>query len=86
MQLEKWIEAEVDFKTALRMYPKLLIPRLWLAELYLNTGRKSEALMRLNEIISIEPKVLNEEAASIKRDAKELLELLNAENVGAVHK
>lgn len=76
LQLGRYKEAETSFLTALRMYPKLLLPQLWLAEMYLQNNRRCGAIDRLREIVTIRPKVMTEEAKSIKRDAKRLLELI----------
>lgn len=73
-QMGQFEEAEKSFGLALRMYPKLLLPRLWLAEMYLKLDRDGDALSELLEIIEIEPKVLTEEITSIKNDARRLLE------------
>lgn len=79
MQLNRLEEAENSFKIAIRMYPKLLLPRLWLAEMYLTAGRKEESISRLNEIIAIQPKIMTAEAVSIKEDAKRLLRFVEDE-------
>lgn len=79
LQLGQYDDAGQCFLTAIRMYPKLLLPRLWLAQMYLSAGRKEEAISRLNEIIAIQPKIMTAEAVSIKADAKRLLRFLEDE-------
>lgn len=73
-QLGRYQEAEQSFRTALRMYPNLLLPRLWLAEMFLRTNREKEGISLLRQIATIQPKVLTDEAKRIKRDAERLLE------------
>jgi len=69
-RLKDFENAEKSLSTALRMYPELLLPRLWLAEIYLETDRREEALAKLREIHEIQPKNLLKDAAIIKRDAR----------------
>lgn len=85
MQLNRLDEAEESFKTALRMYPKLLLPRLWLAEMYRSTDRKQEAMEKLREILSIQPKVITDDILNIKRDAGKLLEILDSVSLESVN-
>ena len=61
------------------MYPHLLLPRLWLAEMYLRTGRREEAIERLKEIIDIKPKQISDDVLVIKRDAERLLKRITCE-------
>lgn len=76
IQLGRFAEAESSFRASLRMYPKLLLPRLWLAELYRKQDRTEDSLVELREILEIQPKVVTEETRSIKQDAKrKLLEI-----------
>lgn len=72
-RLKDYKRAKQSLFTALRMYPNLLLPRLWLAEIYLHTGRNAEALNKLREIIEIQPKEFSREVTVIKRDAEMLL-------------
>lgn len=74
-QMGQFEEAEKSFRLALRMYPKLLLPRLWLAEMYLKLDRRNDALNELRKIIEIEPKVMTQEIRRIKEDARRLLEI-----------
>ncbi|MCD6441651.1 MAG: O-antigen ligase family protein [Candidatus Marinimicrobia bacterium] len=69
-RLRDFENAEKSLSTALRMYPELLLPRLWLAEIYLETDRREEALAKLREIHEIQPKNLSKDAAIIKQDAR----------------
>ncbi|GEM_PF-596405 len=78
-QTGRYEEAEASFRTALRMYPKLLLPRLWLAEMYLNRGKVPDAVTELKTITTIQPKVITDEIRSIKKDAEKLLEIYAAE-------
>ncbi len=78
LQLERYEKAEESFKTALRMYPKLLLPRLWLAEMYIKLGEIQAAVIELTTIITIKPKVVTDEIRSIKKDAGKLLEIYAA--------
>lgn len=77
-RLEKFDQAEQILLMALRMYPNLLLPRLWLAEIYLKTGRKTEALRRLSEIQQIQPKTINAEVLTIKADAERLMQIIKS--------
>lgn len=61
IQLKRYVKAENSFRTVLRMYPKLLLPRLWLAELYQHQGRLEAAKSELNRILEIQPKMMTEE-------------------------
>ncbi|MGC9365410.1 MAG: O-antigen ligase family protein [Fidelibacterota bacterium] len=72
--LRDFKNAEKSLSTALRMYPELLLPRLWLAEIYLETDRREEALKKLREIDDIHPKYLSTDARIIKSDARTLHE------------
>lgn len=78
-QLGRYEKAEASFRTALRMYPKLLLPRLWLAEMYIGMGRVQDAVKELTMITTIQPKVITDEIRSIKKDAEELLEIYATE-------
>lgn len=69
-RLRDFENAEKNLKTALRMYPELLLPRLWLAEIYLETDRRAEALVKLREISEIQPRYLSTDARIIKRNAR----------------
>lgn len=77
-QLRDFEKAEKNLLAALCMYPNLLLPRLWLAEIYLKTGRKMEALRRLSEIQQIQPKTVNTEVLTIKADAERLIQIVNS--------
>jgi len=68
--------AEKDFRMALNMYPNLLLPRLWLSNIYINQKRIDDAINELNTIIRINPKIINNEVLNIKSEAKELLDYL----------
>ena len=76
IQLNRFAEAETSFRKALRMYPKLLLPRLWLAELYHQQGRAREALSELHRILDITPKINTDEVKRIKLDARRKLSVL----------
>ena len=65
--------AQKSLSKALRMYPNLLLPRLWLAEIYLQTDREYDAVRLLHEIIEIHPKEYSKDAIIIKHDAEQLL-------------
>jgi tetratricopeptide (TPR) repeat protein len=65
--------AQKSLSKALRMYPNLLLPRLWLAEIYLQTDREYDAVRLLREIIEIQPKEYSKDAIIIKHDAEQLL-------------
>jgi len=65
--------AQKSLSKALRMYPNLLLPRLWLAEIYLQTDRENDAVRMLHEIIEIHPKEYSKDAIIIKHDAEQLL-------------
>ncbi len=73
IQLKDFYQAEKSFNRALQMYPKLLLPRLWLAELYLNQGKKEAAIQKLNSIIKTKPKNYSEEIIRIKQEARQKL-------------
>jgi len=75
-RLRDFKNAEKSLLIALRMYPELLLPRLWLAEVYIETERKEEAIGRLNEIEQIQPKNNTQEIIGIKADAHQLLSIL----------
>ena len=79
-RLNKPGEAEQSLNTSLRMYPNLMLPRLWLAQLALQAGRRDEAITKLHEILEIQPKVLSEDAVTIKRDAEFLLSRIQNDN------
>ncbi len=70
IQLNRYAEADTNFRKALRMYPKLLLPRLWLAELYHQQGRTSDAVAELHQILTIQPKIVTEETENIKLKAR----------------
>ena len=78
-RLRDFANAEKSLLTALRMYPDLLLPRLWLAEVYIETERKEEAIKRLIEIEQIQPKTVTQELLTIKADARRLLRNIRAE-------
>jgi len=78
-RLRDFKNAEKSLLIALRMYPELLLPRLWLAEVYIETERKEEAIRRLNEIEQIQPKTDTPESLIIKADARRLLQNINSE-------
>jgi len=78
-RLGDFSRSEESLLTALRMYPRLLLPRLWLAEMYLRTGRREEAIERLKEIIDIKPKQISDDVLVIKRDAERLLRRITCE-------
>lgn len=67
-------EAETSFLTAISMYPKLLLPRLWLAKLYIMQSRYREAEQKLQEIIAIHLRFENEEINNIKKEAQQMLQ------------
>jgi O-antigen polymerase len=76
IQLNHYQEAENSFQTALQMYPKLLLPRLWLAELYQQQERSGEAIAELHQILVIQPKIVTEESERIKSEASAKLSRL----------
>ena len=76
IQLNRSVEADTSFRKALRMYPKLLLPRLWLAELYHRQGRASDAVAELHQILDITPKINTDEVKRIKLDARRKLSVL----------
>lgn len=51
----------------------MLLPRLWLADICLRTGREKEAVRRLKEIIDIGPEQVSMDDFIIKRDVEVLL-------------
>ncbi|MCD6205350.1 MAG: tetratricopeptide repeat protein [Candidatus Marinimicrobia bacterium] len=69
-RLRDFENAEKSLSTALRMYPELLLPRLWLAEIYLETDRREEALVKLRDIHKMQPKNFSKDAAIIKQDTR----------------
>jgi len=73
LQLKQHDLAEDDFKKAISMYPKLLLPRLWLGEMYIQQNRTMEGINILKQIMEIEPKIMTDQIISIKRDALDLL-------------
>lgn len=77
LQLKQLDRAEENFKSAISMYPNLLLPRLWLAEMYISQNKMEEAKIRLDEIISITPKNVTGQIKSIKLDALKLLNSIN---------
>lgn len=76
IQLNRFAEAETSFRKALRMYPKLLLPRLWLAELYHQQGRTRDAVAELYRILDMTPKINTDEVKRIKLDARRKLSAL----------
>lgn len=69
IQSGRFKEAEKCFHTVLRMYPELMLPRLWLAQLYLKTNREKYAINELNHILRINPKIMTDNIKKIKQDA-----------------
>ena len=72
-RLRDFHNAQKSLSKTLRMYPNLLLPRLWLAEIYLQTGQEDDAVRLLHEIIEIQPKDYSKDTIIIKHDAKQLL-------------
>lgn len=68
-------KAESDLIMALRIYPKLLRPRLLQAEMYWNNDQPHQARAVLRDVISIEPKNTTDEISWIKAEARRLLDL-----------
>lgn len=72
--------AEENFRTVTRMYPQMLLPHLWLAELYYETGENERAVQELKLIIDANPKIISNDVIAIKRDAERFLRtILKAE-------
>ena len=69
-------DAEKSLKTVSEMFPNLLLPHLWLAQMYYKIGRKELASSELELIRKAKPKVMSEAVKAIKQDAERLLQLL----------
>ncbi|MGP8330348.1 MAG: O-antigen ligase family protein [Methanosarcinaceae archaeon] len=80
IQMGDYLAAENSFRTALRMYPKLLLPRLWLAELYRQQRRLEDAKSELNQILEIQSKIITDEIRKIKLEARKKLNKFNSMN------
>lgn len=65
-----------NFRNVTRMYPQMLLPHLWLAELYYETGEWDQSIQELRLIINAKPKILSDEVVSIKRDAERFLKII----------
>ena len=63
-----------DLEDACHMQPSLLYPKLYLMRLHTANGDTAMALRRAGEIISTQPKVDNEDARLIRREAKTLIQ------------
>jgi len=71
-------KAEENFRTVIRMYPQLLLPHLWLAELYYESGEIDESIRELKIIIDAKPKIISQDVIFIKQDAKMLLQTIQS--------
>jgi len=71
-------KAEENFKTVIRMYPQLLLPHLWLAEMYYESGEIDESIRELKIIIDAKPKIISQDVIFIKQDAKMLLQTIQS--------
>lgn len=69
-------KAEDNFRTVTRMYPQMLLPHLWLAELYYETGENDRAVQELKLIINANPKIISGDVIAIKGDAERLLRII----------
>lgn len=69
----KNLKAEKNYKKALAMYPKLLLPRYLLGRLYYRNKEIDQAVKMLEEIEKIIPKIKSDQVRLIKNAAKELL-------------
>lgn len=76
IQLKRFKRAELSFEMATKMYPQLLLPHLWLAQLYKKEGRKTDAAKQLKIILKLEPKIITEETIEIKHQAQVMLNSL----------
>ena len=63
-----------NLEDACHMQPSLLYPKLYLMRLHTANGDTAMALRRAGEIISTQPKVDNEDARLIRREAKTLIQ------------
>ncbi|RKY53407.1 MAG: hypothetical protein DRP89_06265 [Candidatus Neomarinimicrobiota bacterium] len=70
----EYFKAEECFKRLNQMYPQLLLPHLWLAEMYYyKLGSTEKAISELKFIIKAEPKIQSDDVRAIKRDARRFL-------------
>jgi len=64
------------WEKSITMYPKLLLPRLWLANMHYEHGEIELALNYLEEIIAIKPKAESIHSHAIKQDAIKLSSMI----------
>ncbi|HDP68641.1 MAG TPA: tetratricopeptide repeat protein, partial [Candidatus Marinimicrobia bacterium] len=69
-------KAEDNFRTVTRMYPQMLLPHLWLAELYYEMGDRDQSIQELRLIINAKPKILSDDVILIKHDAERFLRII----------
>ncbi len=73
MQLKKYKQAEAYFQELKNKFPNLLLPDLLLAKLYIETNDNQNAKHHLQLVIDKKPKFDNDNAASVKSVAKDML-------------
>lgn len=71
-------KAEENIQIVIRMYPQLLLPHLWLAEMYYETDELDKSVLELRLIINAEPKIISQDVIFIKQDAKMLLQTIQS--------
>lgn len=73
IQLGRYDEAEASFRRAIAMYPNLMLPRLWLAKLYLKLSHPEKAESELRKIVAMKTRIHDAEMDRIKEEAQWLL-------------
>ena len=71
--LGNYSEAEKNYKITIGMYPNLLFPKYLLSEMYFESSQYQKAEGILNDIISSNPKIQNQDTRVIKVASQNLL-------------
>ncbi|MGC9365381.1 MAG: O-antigen ligase family protein [Fidelibacterota bacterium] len=69
-------KAEENFKKVTRMYPQMLLPHLWLAQMYHEMGKRDKSIQELQLIIDSKPKIVSDDVIAIKHDAERFLRII----------